>query len=209
MRKDTLETRKRIIDTAERLFAERGVESTSLLEIAKESGQKNRSALQYHFTNKEGLLNAVLDKHANDISQARSLMLDELEQRGSFALDELVEALVLPMASQLDNRDGGRSFLKIHSQLMATETYRDLRQRRDANDANTRRLVAMTKGFMPEQDADSMRARFALIGCLLIHGLAIYLGQSHSISRATYLRVLIQAIVDLVEQTPHTEPAEK
>ena len=59
MRKDTQETRRRIIDTAERLFAERGVEITSLVEIAKAAGQKNRSALQYHFTNKEGLLNAV------------------------------------------------------------------------------------------------------------------------------------------------------
>ena len=48
VRKDTLATRKRIIDTAERLFAERGVESTSLLGVAKASGQKNRSALQYH-----------------------------------------------------------------------------------------------------------------------------------------------------------------
>ncbi len=208
MRKDTVETRKRIIDTAELLFAERGLEITSLLEIAKEAGQKNRSALQYHFTNKEGLLNAVLDKHADDISQARSLMLDELEQRGSFTLDELVQALVLPMASQLDNKDGGRSFLKIHSQLMTTETYRDLRQKRDESDANTRRLVAMAAGFMPTQDSDGMRARFALTGCLLIHGLAIYLGQSDSISRTTYLQVLIQAIVDLIEQTPHTEAAD-
>ena len=78
MRKDTLSTRKRIIDTAERLFSERGVESTSLLEIAKAAGQKNRSALQYHFTNKEGLLEAVLDKHASKIAEARNLMLDKL-----------------------------------------------------------------------------------------------------------------------------------
>ena len=132
MRKDTLATRKRIIDTAEALFAERGVESTSLLEVAKAAGQKNRSALQYHFTNKEGLLDAVLDKHAKNISDARVLMLDELEQRGEYTLYQLIEALVLPMASLLDNEDGGRAFLKIHSQLMTTELYSELRQRRDA-----------------------------------------------------------------------------
>ena len=98
MRKDTVETRRRIIDTAEQLFAERGVESVSLVEIAKASGQKNRSALQYHFTNKEGLLNAVLDKHAENISVSRRLMLDALDERGDYGLYELVEALVLPMA---------------------------------------------------------------------------------------------------------------
>ena len=207
MRKDTLATRKSIIDTAERLFAERGVESTSLLEIAKATGQKNRSALQYHFTNKDGLLNAVLDKHAESISRARSLMLDALEDRDSYTLYELVEALVLPMASQLDNEDGGRAFLKIHSQLMTTEVHRELRQRRDDGDTSTRRLVAMAAGFMPTDDRDGMRARFALTGCLLIHGLAIYLTQTDPIARSTYLHVLIQAIVDLIEQTPYTRPA--
>lgn len=206
MRKDTLATRKSIIDTAERLFAERGVESTSLLEIAKAAGQKNRSALQYHFTNKDGLLNAVLDKHAESISRARSLMLDALEDRDSYVLYELVEALVLPMASQLDNEDGGRAFLKIHSQLMTTEVHRELRQRRDDGDTSTRRLVAMAAGFMPTDDRDGMRARFALTGCLLIHGLAIYLTQTDPIARSTYLHVLIQGIVDLIEQTPYTRP---
>ena len=206
MRKDTLATRKSIIDTAERLFAERGVESTSLLEIAKAAGQKNRSALQYHFTNKDGLLNAVLDKHAESISRARSLMLDALEDRDSYTLYELVEALVLPMASQLDNEDGGRAFLKIHSQLMTTEVHRELRQRRDDGDASTRRLVAMAAGFMPTHDSDGMRARFALTGCLLIHGLAIYLTQTDPIARSTYLHVLIQGIVDLIAQTPYTRP---
>jgi len=203
LRKDTLATRRCIIDTAERLFAERGVESTSLLEIARAAGQKNRSALQYHFTNKDGLLNAVLDKHAESISRARSLMLDELEQRGSYTLYELVEALVLPMASQLDNEDGGRAFLKIHSQLMTTEVHRELRQRRDDSDTNTRRLVAMAADFMPTDDRDGLRARLALTGCLLIHGLAIYLSQTDPIARTTYLHVLIRGIVDLIEQTPY------
>ncbi len=202
MRKDTQETRRRIIDTAESMFAERGVEITSLVEIAKAAGQKNRSALQYHFTNKEGLLNAVLDKHADNITQARGAMLDELDARGKYSLYELVEALVLPMASQLDNEDGGRAFLKIHSQLMTTEAYRELRQRRDDSDPNTRRLVAMVGEFLPTDDMDSVRARLLLTGCLLIHGLAIYLTQADAIARSTYLQVLVQSIVDLIQQSP-------
>ena len=201
MRKDTLATRKRIIDTAEALFAERGVESTSLLEIAKAAGQKNRSALQYHFTNKEGLLDAVLDKHAQDISDVRTLMLDRLEQRGDYSLYELIEALVLPMASQLDNKDGGRAFLKIHSQLMTTETYSELRERRDKNNTDTQRLLAMTLPFLNTQDQESVSARFLLAGCLLVHGLAAYLVQTDNINRAAFLHTLVQGIVDLLLQS--------
>lgn len=200
MRKDTLTTRKRIIDTAEALFAERGVESTSLLEIAKAAGQKNRSAMQYHFTNKEGLLDAVLDKHARHISHTRALMLDELEQGGDYSFYQLVEALVLPMASQLDNEDGGRDFLKIHSQLMTAEAYSELRRRRDGNDGETQRLIDMAGRFMNTEDPDNVSARFVLAGCLLIHGLAAYLAHTTShIDRSTFLQILIQGIVDLLD----------
>ena len=202
MRKDTLATRKRIIDTAETLFAERGVESTSLIEIAKAAGQKNRSALQYHFTNKEGLLDAVLDKHAQDISDMRVLMLDTLERRGDYTLHELIEALVLPMASQLDNRDGGQAFLKIHSQLMTTQTYSEMRQRRDRGSADTQRLFSMTAPFLHTEDQDAVSARFLLAGCLLIHGLAAYLAQTDNITRSAFLRTLVQGLVDLLQQSP-------
>jgi AcrR family transcriptional regulator len=199
LRKDTLTTRKRIIDTAEALFAERGVESTSLLEIARAAGQKNRSAMQYHFTNKEGLLDAVLDKHAKHISQTRALMLDELDQGGDYSFYQLIEALVLPMASQLDNEDGGRAFLKIHSQLMTAETFSELRGRRDGDDSETQRLLAMAAPFMNTEDPDKVRVRFVLVGCLLIHGLAAYLAHSSHIDRSTFLQILIQSIVDLLD----------
>ena len=206
MRKDTLATRKRIIDTAETLFAERGVESTSLIEIAKAAGQKNRSALQYHFTNKEGLLDAVLDKHAQDISDMRVLMLDTLERRGDYTLYELIEALVLPMASQLDNKDGGRAFLKIHSQLMTTQAYSELRQRRDRGSADTQRLFAMTAPFLNTEDKDAIRSRFLLSGSLLVHGLAAYLVQTDNIARTAFLHTLVQGLVDLLQQSSHGGP---
>ena len=199
MRKDTLTTRKRIMESAETLFARRGVESTSLLEIAKAAGQKNRSAMQYHFTNKEGLLDAVLDKHAQQISELRLRMLDELQQRDDYRFCELIEALVLPMASQLDNKDGGPAFLKIHSQLMTADTYTDLRARRDRNDLVTQRLLSMAAPFMKTEDKDEVSARFMLAGCLLIHGLATYLARGRQIGRAIFLEILIQSIVDVLD----------
>ena len=202
LRKDTIATRRHIVDTAEHLFAEQGVESTSLLEIARKAGQKNRSALQYHFTNKEGLLNAVLDKHAGRISAERASMLDQLEQQGDFTFHELIEALVLPMAQQLDNEDGGQAFLKIHSQLMTTSRYLELRNRRDQADVQTQRLLALAAPFVPERNAEYVRARFVLTGCLLIHGLAAYLAQTDQISRSAFLSTLVQGIVDLLQQPP-------
>ena len=49
-----------LLAVAERLFAERGVENVALTQIVAESGQKNRSALHYHFGSRGDVLTAVL-----------------------------------------------------------------------------------------------------------------------------------------------------
>ena len=73
-RKDGLETKRRLVDTAERLFAEQGVEQVTLVDVSREAGQKNRNAAQYHFGDRVGLINAVLDKHSDMITQRRQLL---------------------------------------------------------------------------------------------------------------------------------------
>ncbi|MBO9688703.1 MAG: CerR family C-terminal domain-containing protein [Mitsuaria chitosanitabida] len=54
------ETRRRIIEVAMRLFAERGFEGASTREIAKAAGV-NAPALQYYFDNKEGVYRACAE----------------------------------------------------------------------------------------------------------------------------------------------------
>lgn len=200
MRKDTAATRKRIIDTAEKLFAARGVDNTSLLDISKAAQQRNRSALQYHFTNKQGLLDAVLNKHSKGIAERRTTILDRLEASGTFSLYQLIEALVLPVASQLDNEDGGHAFLKIHSQLMTSEHYRELRTRRDKGAPDILRLQQLMAQHTNTSDPELIGARMMLAGVILIHGLADYLAQSDHIARSVFLHTMTQAIVDLLQQ---------
>ncbi|MFD2422635.1 TetR/AcrR family transcriptional regulator [Amycolatopsis pigmentata] len=55
------ESRRRILDAAEELFAERGFERTSFVDVAERSGI-SRGSIPWHFKNKDGLLIAVLDR---------------------------------------------------------------------------------------------------------------------------------------------------
>ena len=55
LRPDAVATRAWIVAAAERLFADIGIDATSLAEINKAAGQRNRSAVQYHFGDKEGV----------------------------------------------------------------------------------------------------------------------------------------------------------
>jgi TetR/AcrR family acrAB operon transcriptional repressor len=55
------ESRRRILDAAEELFAERGFERTSFVDIAERSGI-SRGSIPWHFANKDGLLLAVVER---------------------------------------------------------------------------------------------------------------------------------------------------
>lgn len=112
------ETRAQLIRAAERLFAERGVEAVSLREINREADQRNATALQYHFEDRDGLVNAILGKHERAIETSRHALLDEIAADGEPNLHRLSAALVLPAAEKLSDRDGGRSYLRIVAQLI-------------------------------------------------------------------------------------------
>lgn len=204
MRRDTQITRQLLIDTAEKLFAEKGLESTSLFDVLKASGLKNRSALQYHFRNKEGLINAVLNKHALGVAERRAEMIQvleqQLEQQHAPSLQQVVEVIVAPMAEKLNPRKGGREFLKIHSQLMVSEPFNALRMARPERKAEGQKIRELLTPFIQDLSQDSLSSRMALVDCLLIHGLARYFTLEKGVSRRIFHQTLVQTIVDLISQ---------
>jgi AcrR family transcriptional regulator len=117
-------TRDRILDAAERLFAQRGVESVSLREINGAAGVKNASAVQYHFGGRDGLVGAVLARHMHVVDARRLAFMDELEADGELrAVRGLAEALVLPLAEELGS-PSGRCYLRILAQMSDWEPAR-------------------------------------------------------------------------------------
>jgi AcrR family transcriptional regulator len=59
------EKRKKIIDTAAKLFAERGFENTTTRDICKATGMSH-AMIYYYFEDKESLLNEILDEILSD-----------------------------------------------------------------------------------------------------------------------------------------------
>lgn len=112
------ETQAQLIRAAERLFAEKGVDTVSLREVNREAGQRNATALQYHFKNRQGLLEAILRKHDLAVDAHRNQLLDQIEKEGPGDLTQFAAALVLPAAEKLADRDGGRAYLRILAQLV-------------------------------------------------------------------------------------------
>lgn len=83
------------MDTAEVLIGERGV-AVSLREIAAHAGQRNNSAVIYHFGGLDGLIVATLQRRMTDLERRRHELLEELGARRNVDLHDIIEAIVAP-----------------------------------------------------------------------------------------------------------------
>ena len=92
-------TQEKILDAAEQLLIEKGCGNTSLRAIANKANV-NLAATNYHFGGKEGLFAAVVHRCARPINEQRLASLNKLEaQKNSFSTREVLEALLVPLAS--------------------------------------------------------------------------------------------------------------
>src|ERR1700761_7290073 len=91
------DTRTRILDAAERLFADRGYRGTSIRAVTDLAGA-NLAAVGYHFGSKAELLAAVARRVIEPITAAQTAGLDRLLARTPDpSVTELVEAFAGPM----------------------------------------------------------------------------------------------------------------
>jgi AcrR family transcriptional regulator len=111
--RDATATRESLIRAAAELFADKGVDAARSRDILAAAGQANDSAIGYHFGSRQGLLEAILDRHIERMERARTPSLSRIEGAD---LRTLVEALVRPTADELLTPDG-RRFLRIIAQL--------------------------------------------------------------------------------------------
>jgi AcrR family transcriptional regulator len=115
------DTRLALMRAAEQLFAQQGVDRVSLREIAIAAGQRNVSAATYHFGSKRELIEAILERHSRPIQDGWVTALqDDPERR--LALRDLLELLVRPIVAKIDDPDGGRCYLEICGELVASRS---------------------------------------------------------------------------------------
>ncbi|GAB2888187.1 TetR family transcriptional regulator [Nocardioides pacificus] len=90
------DTRRRMVEVAERLFAEHGTAAVSLRMVGQEAGQRNNSAAQYHFGDRQGLIDAIVQLRTPPIDARRAEMTAQLGSDPD--VRSLLRVLVQPLA---------------------------------------------------------------------------------------------------------------
>ncbi len=108
------------MDAAEQLFGSRGVNAVSLREIRLAAGARNTTAVQFHFGDRDGLLQALVDRHMPEIAAIQQVLYDRMiaEDRAGDPRS-LVDVLARPSAEYLMRGPRERSWVQIISDLGA------------------------------------------------------------------------------------------
>jgi AcrR family transcriptional regulator len=110
-----VDTREKLMDAARRLYAERGVFNVSLAEVVREAGQRNTSAIHYHFGSREQLLTAIMQPQVLTLQARRRELLAKARLRSD--PESVVEALVRPLVELAREGWRARAWMKIGIEL--------------------------------------------------------------------------------------------
>src|SRR5579862_3686384 len=122
-----IETKQKILETAESLFAEKGYDATSLREIIQAAGV-NLAAIHYHFGSKEDLLDELIRRKVGPVNQHRLAMLDRIEAADDrqLPLEKVLEAFLLPMS---DVSEQSPQFVRLMGRIHGEGMMPAIRQR--------------------------------------------------------------------------------
>lgn len=111
-------TRERILDAAEKLFADAGYDGVSLRHITREAGVELALA-NYHFGPKLELFRAVVRRRAEALNAERFALLAELDD--SATIEQVVHAFTAPFLERsMRGGPGWKNYARIIAQLAAS-----------------------------------------------------------------------------------------
>jgi AcrR family transcriptional regulator len=116
------QVRDRILDAAERLFAERGFFGASVRDITR-AAEVGIAAVNYHFNSKEELFREVVVRRATVLNEARTAQLAELSSaRGSQVarVSAIVTAYVQPLLTHGATDPGYRAYFALMAQATSS-----------------------------------------------------------------------------------------
>jgi AcrR family transcriptional regulator len=161
------------MDAGERLFARRGIYGVSLREINTAAGQRNVSALHYHFGSRDGLLRAIFARHAEHIRGRRLAILDELGYPDS-AIDAWSAARVMiePLTAALESGPSGRAFAQVVPQVLTDPSRQSAALAEFVGDTGRElavQLLAPHCAWLPDE---LVNARLGVLQIQVVHSIA-------------------------------------
>ena len=163
-------TRDAILGTAERLFAERGLNAVSNRQISEAAGQGNNAAVGYHFGTKADLVRAIVRRHDAPVTDRRRTLVARID--GSDDPRDWISCWVLPVVEHLESLGLPTWYARFGAQVMAEPAFRQIIQDETRSDPTLDRIREGLNGCAPALPADVCVARNYMTRQLIVATLA-------------------------------------
>jgi AcrR family transcriptional regulator len=159
---------ERMLDAAERLFAEHGMSEVGLRAISAEA-KVNLASVSYYFGSKEALVEDVFRRRATKIADERDRGLEiALAEPDPHKRLEKIRRVFLETGFSGDTPEATARFAKLRARINTEDTALARRLLSESFDAGSRRFLAAIAGTLPHLDAAEIGWRFhAMLGIMV------------------------------------------
>jgi AcrR family transcriptional regulator len=206
-------TKNALMRAAEKSIAEGGMENLSIREIVAVAGQKNESALQYHFKNLTGLLEAIHTERSEQVQAKRAELLSAvLEKSSEPSLRQLCTLMVEPTFQLARANIEFRRYVKAFGHELAISDASPLRtvSRKGGGGLSGQQIGALLRKALPHLDEETYRKRMeaAIMLCSAsMYHQARQKNAFRGLQSDLFLHDLIDAVVGLLSApvSPETQ----
>jgi AcrR family transcriptional regulator len=165
------DSRPRLLDAAEALFAERGYDATSIRDIAARSGD-TIGTLSYHFGSKDQLLGEVVARRFDEMADSRRDMYRRRRQDapdGRVSLTDAVRCILVPFLERA--MQGGpewRNYTALLGRMLHTGNRDHFERFMALSEPAARELIGWLHAAAPQAELKDIGYGYQfIIGCMI------------------------------------------
>ncbi len=162
----------RLINAAEQLFGEHGIDGVSLRQISQAAGTANNYAVQYHFDDLLGLIRAISRKRMPGIETQRAKLLMQAKAEGKLTdIRTLLEIIYRPVIEHT-NAQGEKAYARfilaaLYSPVSRNVTSTDILEEMPIAVHVMDLIASLLKSFSPNLLAERQRlVSLMLLNCI-------------------------------------------
>ena len=172
------ETRQRLLLTALHLYAEEGLDAVSLRRISAAAGSRNSAAMHYHFSNKLGVIQALVELIADELA-SQTKQIRELEGEAG-DLRSAFRNTLRPLAELPQRQTWGSDAIRFLSRVLSENNADIAAVVNPVYDPFWRRVDSKLAQLLPEIPDEVRRLRLMFMSVNVFHGIAEVDSLSHT-----------------------------
>ncbi|MEH6567561.1 MAG: TetR family transcriptional regulator [Halioglobus sp.] len=171
-------TRQKLLLTAMRLYARKGLHGVSLRSISAAAGSKNSAAMHYHFSNRAGVIAALIDMIAQELQAIADKIREEAPEHPS--LREAFRNTVRPLTQLPVTQPWGADAIRFMSKAIAENDPEIAAAINPVYGAFWQRIDNKLAKLVPELPPKVRKLRLMFMSVNAFHGVAEVASLAHT-----------------------------